>query len=395
MSQDKLSGDLSFLELGELLQLLGTIGQSGVLHLSSPWSSTKGRIDIIKGAPVDASDGQKAGIDALYDLFGWKDGGFNFSNQQVSVEKRINKNRMNIILDAMRLMDEGKIKTLGPMSKNAQWESSQKSSHSLSLKLPLIRGESPDYSDIVDEERYADGQSIFMEGKFGRWVYVILDGKADVVKIAPQGPVTLLQLGTGTYPGTILFFTDEKARATSLVASGQTHLGVINLERLYSEFSGKSLEFQALAAGMAYRLKKITDTAALFHRNERLSKIDFHKKIPLALSDEGDNSLLMIQKGTGRLAIDRGDRIVHLANLKAGDVIGDLSFLDSALKLTGARVYGSNDMKVLKLDTHKLAEEYEQSSPTLAAMFKNQVVRTIVTCWLACRYDLNLGPRKK
>ena len=209
MSQDKLSGDLSFLELGELLQLLGTIGQSGVLHLSSPWSSTKGRIDIIKGAPVDASDGQKTGLEALYALFGWKDGGFRFSNEKVQAEQRINKNRMNIILDAIRLLDEGKVKILGPVGEDSLSDFSQKSSHSAPL-LPLIRGESPDYSDIVDEERYADGQSIFMEGKFGRWLYVILDGKADVVKKTPQGPVKLLRLGPGTYPGTILFFTDEK-----------------------------------------------------------------------------------------------------------------------------------------------------------------------------------------
>ena len=110
MSQDKLSGDLSFLELCELLQLFGTIGQSGVLHLNSPWSSAKGRIDIIKGAPVDASDGQKTGLEALYALFGWKDGDFRFSSRKVQAEQRINKNRMNIILDAMRLLDEGKIK---------------------------------------------------------------------------------------------------------------------------------------------------------------------------------------------------------------------------------------------------------------------------------------------
>jgi len=386
MSQDKLSGDLSFLELGEILQILGTSGQSGVLRLNSPWSSTKGRIDIIEGAPADASDGQKTGLEALYALFGWKDGDFTFSNQQEPVEKRININRMNIILDAMRMLDEEKIKTLGPVDEDALSDSSQKPSQSAPLKLPLIRGESPDYSDIVDEERYTDGQPIFMEGKFGRWVYVILDGKADMVKKTPRGPAKLLRLGPGTYPGTILFFSDEKARTTSLLASGQAHLGVINLERLYSEFSGKSWEFRFLTAGMAQRLKKLTDTAILYFQNKRLSKIDFHEKKPLTLPGENDDQVLMIKKGSGHLAVDQGDRIIHLANLTAGDVIGDLSFLDSALKLTGARVYGSDDIKLVKLDSHQIAEEYQRSSPTLAAMFKNQVVRTIVTGWLACRY---------
>jgi len=390
MGQDKLTGDLSFLELGELLQLIGTTGESGILYLNSPWSNSKGRIDFIKGAPVDASDGLKTGIEALYALFGWKDGSFTFSNQQVPAEKRINKNPMNIILDAMRLLDEGKIRTLGPLGEDALSEFSQKSSHSPEFKLPLIRGDSPDYSDIVDEERYADGQPIFMESKFGRWVYVILDGKANVVKKTPRGPAKLLRLGPGTYPGTILFFTDEKARATSLVASGQTHLGVINLERLYSEFSGKSAVFRSVAAGMAKRLNKLTDTAVLYYRNKALSKFDFHKNKPLALPGGGKNQLFMIRKGAGYLAVDQGDRIIHLANLKAGDVIGDLSFLGSALKLTGSQVYGPDDMDLLKLDADQLAEEYEGSSPTLAAMFKNQVVRTIVAGWLACRYYVKM-----
>jgi hypothetical protein len=59
MSRDVLSGDLKFLELGELLQLLGMIGQSGVLYLESPWSSVQGRIHVFEGRPVDALDGQQ------------------------------------------------------------------------------------------------------------------------------------------------------------------------------------------------------------------------------------------------------------------------------------------------------------------------------------------------
>jgi CRP-like cAMP-binding protein len=257
------------------------------------------------------------------------------------------------------------------------------------IKLPLIRGESPDYSDIVDEERYNDGQPIIMEGKFGRWVYVILDGKADVIKETSQGPIKLLRLGPGTFPGTVLFFSNYNARATSLVASGQVHLGVLNQERLYSEVSGKTTEFQALAAGLAKRLKRMTDTAVLYHRKTLLSNIDLNKLKPIQ-PGENPSTLHIIKKGTGALVVDQRGHFIPLTNLEAGDVIGDLSFLDSVPKLPGVRIYGDKDLKLLQLDSDKLSKEYNSFSPTLSAMLKNLAVRVAVAGWLACRYFLNM-----
>ncbi len=386
MSRDLLSGDLDFIELGEILQLIGMTGKSGVLCINSPWSDSEGQIEFSDGTPVDASDGEKTGLDALYALFGWKGGRFHFSNQHHPGERRINQDRMSVIMNAVRLLDEGKIKILGPENEVSMASSNRKPNASDTLKLPLIRGDSPDYTDIVDEERYTDGQPIFMEGKFGRWVYVILDGKADVVKKTPEGNTQLLRLGSGTYPGSILFFTDEKARSTSLLASGPVHLGVLDIERLYSEFSGKSPEFQSLATGMARRLKKMTDTAVRYSGGEQLFSSNFLEKEPLALPGMGNDQVMIIKGGEGHLIVDQGEHFIPLADLEAGDVIGDLSFLDSALKLTGACVFGDSDIELLKPDTRKLAEEYNQCSAALAAMIKNLVVRTLVTGMLACRY---------
>ncbi len=395
MSRDVLSGDLKFLELGELLQLLGMIGQSGVLYLESPWSNVQGRIHVFEGRPVDALDGQQKGLDALFALFGWREGRFRFSKQQVNAEHRIKKNRMNIIMDAMRMLDEGQIKPLHPTSPatpsstGTKPNSSQESNRPVPVKLPLIRGEAPDYSDIVDEERYNDGQPIIMEGKFGRWVYVILDGKADVIKETSRGPVRLFRLGPGTFPGTVLFFSNYNARATSLVASGQVHLGVLNQERLYSEVSGKTTEFQALAAGLAKRLKRMTDTAVLYYRKTLLSDIDFSKLKPIPLG-ENKGALHIIKKGAGSLVVEQGGHFIPLTNLKAGDIIGDLSFLDSVPKLPGVRIYGAEDLELLRLDSDKLSKEYDLFSPTLSAMLKNLAVRVTVAGWLACRYFINM-----
>ena len=47
-------------------------------------------------------------------LFGWKDGQFEFIKEEVTCEKVIKKSRMEIILDGLRMMDEGKVEILGP-----------------------------------------------------------------------------------------------------------------------------------------------------------------------------------------------------------------------------------------------------------------------------------------
>ncbi len=387
MGQDVLSGDIKFIELGDLLQLLGMIGESGVLHLESPWTDKTGAISFVDGTPVDASDGRQVGLDALYALFGWKDGRFRFSEETVDTEHRIKANRMNIIMDAMRMLDEGKIKELNPTSQGEKPDTAQASSRPAPIKLPLIRGDAPDYSDIVDEERYKDGQPIILEGKFGRWVYVVLDGKADVIKETPKGPVKLLRLGPGTFPGTVLFFSNYNARATSLVASGPVHMGVLNQERLYSEVSGKSSEFQALASGMAQRLKRMSDTAVLYFQKKPLPGIDFDQLKPITGSND-KRTLHLIKKGAGALVVEQGDHFIPLTRLEAGDVIGDLTFLDGVPKLPGVRVYGTEDMKLLKLNADSLSREYDLFSPTLGAMIKNLAVRVTVSGWLACRYYL-------
>ena len=110
------SGKLDFLDLGELLQILGTNISNGILCLTSKYSESPGLIYVNNGNPVDASNGSLSGMDALYSLFGWTDGKFEFSMEDVDKKNVINKNRMEIILDGARMLDDGKIEKLGAVS---------------------------------------------------------------------------------------------------------------------------------------------------------------------------------------------------------------------------------------------------------------------------------------
>ena len=65
------SGRLEFLSLGELLQIIGNNGGTGVLRIMSKYAQGSGSIYIDKGDPVDAINGEKIGLEALFSLFGW------------------------------------------------------------------------------------------------------------------------------------------------------------------------------------------------------------------------------------------------------------------------------------------------------------------------------------
>jgi len=137
-----LSGNLSFLNLGELLNLLGTNGSSGVLCIKSKYATQPGFVYIDQGNPINAANGSLSGLDAIFALFGWTEGQFEFIEEKVTCGKMITKSRMEIILDGLRLLDEGKIEKLGP----AKGAKKQSASLTTSGKLPLIKGPLVDYS---------------------------------------------------------------------------------------------------------------------------------------------------------------------------------------------------------------------------------------------------------
>ncbi len=110
------AGNLEFLNLGELVQIVGNNAGTGVLRIMSKYAQEPGLIFIDNGDPVDASNGSLKGLEALFSLFGWIEGEFLFTEGQINKKNVINKNRMEIILDGLRLVDDGKIKKLGPVS---------------------------------------------------------------------------------------------------------------------------------------------------------------------------------------------------------------------------------------------------------------------------------------
>jgi len=136
MSNYALSGNLKFLSMGDVLQFLGTNASTGVLRITSKYVQDLGVIYFVNGNPVNAQVGPLMGLDAVNSLFGWTDGEFEFSEEDVTAEVVIKKSRMEIILDGLSMLDDGKIEKVGPLS----FEEKLLDVSGKTSTLPVIRG---------------------------------------------------------------------------------------------------------------------------------------------------------------------------------------------------------------------------------------------------------------
>ena len=115
---------------------------------------------------------------------------------------------------------------------------------------------------VAKEESYPDGEVIVKEGSSGDWVYVILEGQAKVKKRAPKGLVAVGTLREGDVFGEMAFWQyPERIRSASVIADGPVRVGVMDGERLRSEFESISPRLKSLIRSLMLRLKDTTDKA--------------------------------------------------------------------------------------------------------------------------------------
>ncbi len=382
MNNIVLAGSLEFLSLGEVLQLLGSIGSTGILRITSKYAWNPGLIYLLNGNPVNASVDSLSGIEAVYSLFGWTEGDFEFTLEQVETENVIKKSRMEIILDSLRMLDDGVIKKLGPVSFDKISDSSGKSATISIIKGPLV-----DYMYVVDEEEFTDGQEIVMEGKHGNWIWVILEGVVEIIKKTAHGPVTILRIGDGAFIGSIAsFLMGGSVRSATVVANGNVQLGVMDLKRLSIDFSCLSDEFKEIVLSLDKRLKQVTERAVGINIDyDRIDRLIKDNK-PIVKQGEAEDKIYIILEGEAWIVRYTDNKHVMLANLCKGDVFGHVPFFDTGHEPFSASVYGSNDLEVRTVNPEDLRNEYNH----LPSIFKN-IVEDVATCIsvttrLACKY---------
>ena len=373
------AGDLNFLNLGELLQLLGTNGGSGILRIISKHASEPGLIYVEKGNPINANNGSQSGLDAIYSLFGWTEGQFEFVRDDVTCEKIITKSRMEIILDGLRMLDEGKVEKLGPPSAQKAQESPTKSGD-----LPLIKGPLVDYSYVVDEEVFYNGDEIVREGNHGNWVWVILEGTAEIVKDTADGPLRLLRIGDGAFLGSIAsLLTGDNVRSATVVAVGNVQLGMLDSQQLTSELASLSTDYRSLVKSLDFRLRQVTDMVVEIKKNSGNLKDFIKDKKPVIRQGQNEERLFKIRKGEAFIARETENNHTPLLCLQEGDYFGNIPFIDMGHEPHSASVYGSPALKLSAVDSRTLQEEHDKISSTLKNIIQHMTTCISVTTLVA------------
>ncbi len=381
------SGKLDFLDLGELLQILGTNISSGILYLKSQYSESPGLIYVNNGNPVDASNGSLSGMDALFSLFGWIDGEFEFSTEDVDKKNVINKNRMEIILDGARMVDDGKIEKLGPVSFKEKFKNAQ----GKKALLPLVKGPIVDYMYVIDEEEFLDGNEIVFEGNYGNWMWVILEGIVEITRETPKGPLNLISIGNGAFVGSIASFLSEgNVRSATVVARGHVQLGMLDSQRLSGEFAKMSPELRRFVKSLDKRLKQVSNnTRDLYMKKNSFDELTKNKKVVIEQGKSEDRAFT-ITNGNVVIARETDSGFIPLSNMGKGDYFGNIPFINMGHEPHNAYVFASKDLKLSPIDLKKLRQEYDDLSQTFKNIIENTATCISVTTLLASRFQINI-----
>lgn len=367
-----LKGNLNFLGLADILQLLSTKTSTGILRISSEYAKGPGIIYLASGNTINASCGSLTGLDAIYSLFSWSEGKFEFILEDIKDEDLIQKNTMHLILEGLRMLDEGIIKRLGPEHlQDTSLDSSDKKN-----VVPLVKSPLVDYGYVVDREKRSDGETFVKEGTYGTWIFVILKGIADVLKETSRGPLRIMRVGEGAFVGSIAaLLKHDNVRGLTARAVGDVQLGVLDSQALYAEYGHMSPEFRSLIISLDKRLKQVTDRVVDSYLETNHSKELIKDKKSIIDQGKAEQRIFMINRGKASVVRSTDNGLVTLADLGPGDFFGCLPFAHIDHESYSASVFASDDLDVSMPDPEVLREEYMGLSPTF-----RHIIEHVATC---------------
>lgn len=377
-----LAGGLGFISLAEIIQILGGNGCTGSLKITSRYSPTPGYIYFLDGDPVHSTCNGSRGLQAIYSLFGWSEGEFEFRDGRVNVSRTVRGNRMQIVLDALRMLDEGRIDQVGP----SKSDPSDGFGYGNVRSVPVVKGPLPDYMYIVQEERFPDGAQIVQEGTYGNWIWVVLEGRVDITKETEQGPVPIARLGEGCFIGTLLSLLHGVNRRTATAtAVGDVHVGLLDTLRLSGEYASLSNLFKGVLLSLTSRLFKITDRTVGLLMSQAVSGLLNESDTTLIDRRTLETGMYTIREGQTWVVSRTQRGYLPLCTLSERDVFGRVPFLDIGHEPHSASVASQENLQVEELDSDALNLEYERLSETFRSLIHNVGSCIAETTRIACR----------
>ena len=382
-----LAGSLNFLALGDIMQLLGANSSTGILRLISRYAADPGFIYFENGNPINAACGTTTGLEAVYELFGWSDGEFEFTKENILTQRVITKSRMGIILEGLKMVDDGQVKKVGPGSVSRKQIATGSPD-----AIPIVKGPMVDYMYVADEEDFFDGEYIVEEGKHGSWIWVILEGVVEIVRETPEGPLPIVRLGDGSFIGSLAsFLIQGHIRTATALAVGNVQLGVLDSQRLAQEFAQLTPEFRGFLISLDKRLKQLNERAIELRQKQLHKEGYIENKKPVIKQGSTEEDLYIIREGNS--SIVRHDDVgqIPLVQLYKGDFFGNMPFLDLGHEPEFASVMANKDLKVRKVEIAKIQKEYNNLSTTFKNFIDNVSSCISVSTRVVCNYYNKYG----
>jgi CRP-like cAMP-binding protein len=358
--------------LPDILQILVANNRTGTLRITGNNHPASASIYFLNGNPVNATNGPLVGLDAVYSLFGWAEGKFEFHEHKrlVDVEQVIKKSSMEITLSAMKMLDEGKIRRIGSFSFDVRSPSgSDELRNGKEGGITIINGPPIDFMYILEEKKFSDGERIVTEGSWGNWIWVVLEGMVEISRVTPKGSMRIVRLGEGCFIGTLLcLFHRVNQRSATATAIGDVHLGMLDNQRLSGDFTCLSHELKGLLSSFTRRLNKVTEKAINQPKSDQLIK----DKTPF-IEKECSEKAFIIKKGEAHVMRQAEGGFLPLLTLGKKDVFGHVPFMDIGHEPHCASILGSKDLEAEALDIASIKKEYEQAPATLRSLVQHAV----------------------
>jgi len=322
-------------------------------------------------------------MDALYALFGWIHGEFEFSLQTVKRDIKIKEGRMQIILNGLKMLDDGEIEKLGPFTLE---KTTSNVNAVLGIPQPIVKGPFIDYSYVLDEEEFSAGTDIVLEGGHGNWLWVILEGTVQITKETPDGKVNIVRIGDGSFVGSIAsFLLGDYVRSATVLAVDRVLLGILDSHRLSIEFATLSPELRGILLSLDKRLKQVTDQTIAYYSNEnplaQLEDLDTY----INQGEKNDN-VAMIKEGRAYVAGKTNSGEVLLANLYPGDFIGSVPFINMNHEPFSASIYCTKNLVAEEVNMDAVVNEFKKLTPTFNNIVDNIASSVAATSIMACEF---------
>jgi CRP-like cAMP-binding protein len=300
---------------------------------------------------------------------------------------------MEIILEGTRMVDDGLIEKVGPVSVKQEDAGSSDASGG----VPVVNGPMVDYMYVADEEDYADGTTIVKQGKHGNWSWVVLDGMVEIRKETPKGQLPIVRIGNGSFIGNVAaLLVPGNVRSASVVAVGNVQLGVLDMQRLSMEYARLSSLFKTFIISLDKRVKQTTSRAVEIYSKKKSEVKSFMKgKTPLIKQGGSDDKIYLIEQGKAYIVRTTKKGHFLLSNLEDDDFIGRVPFFNIAHEPESASVFGSEDLELKEIDYEPLLAEYEKLSTTFKNMIENYSTFVSVTSMIASGQHVTAGKKKK